>query len=93
MTTSHNQILRFVLFICGQILLTIGLFSLFYPLIHFTASLLLAILGSVLLGFGDASMNEILRKAFPLRLRISLFLFALALIGAAFLLADVAKSK
>lgn len=84
MTTHYNPSIRFSLFVIGQILLTIGLFSMLLSYTAFTASLVMITFGALFLGFGGPSMTLLMRSAFPLRLRISLFLLSLTILGAAF---------
>jgi len=84
MTTHGNQSIRFSLFVIGQVLLTIGFFSMLLSYTSFTTSLAMITFGALFLGFGGPSMTLLMRSAFPLRLRISLFLLSISILAAAF---------
>jgi len=70
-------------FVLGQVLLTVGFFSMILSYTPFTASLAMITFGALFLGTGGPSMTSLMRTAFPLRLRISLFLLSLTILAAA----------
>jgi hypothetical protein len=66
-------------------LLTFGALSLFLlAFVPSSVAVACLIIGGTLLGLGGPSVNQTLRNAFPLRIRISLFLLSVSLLGAAF---------
>lgn len=84
MTTDDKQFFRFMVFVFGQILLTLGGLSLLFSYTAFPASLAMIIVGSLFLGAGGPSMTSGMRAEFPFRLRISLFFLSLTILAATF---------
>ena len=84
MTTHDKQSIGFILFVLGQILLTVGIFSIVFSYTRIIVSLGMIAFGAGFLGAGGPSMTSFMRTAFPLRVRISLFILSLTILASAY---------
>ncbi len=89
MDTPNPFSLRFGIFIGGQIVMTLGALALLFDSMPQAWAFAAVVLGASLLVYGAPGLNARARAAFPLSLRISLFIIAMLLLAGAFLIRRV----